>query len=143
MGDSWSLAERLTWLIETVPGPDGAPFTHAEIARQVALHSGESCNRGYIGYLARGERDNPTMRVLTALAQVFGVPPEFFFADDVFTSVRDEVATLVKLRAAGVDMVALRALADLTPEQLGAIIDHARAGSSVDSDESGRARSGS
>lgn len=45
---------------------------------------------------------------------------------------REQVAFLAQRKAAGVDMVKLRALfGTYTPEQLGAILDHTRTGSSA------------
>lgn len=129
-----TLGQKLDWLIKNVPGPDGTLCTKAELARLVTLYSGESCDRGYIGLLVNGRRVNPTMRILEALAEVFGIDPGIFFNDSKFTAVRDELAVLANLKAAGVDTVALRSLTTLTPEQLQAVVEQAQATRATDTD---------
>jgi transcriptional regulator with XRE-family HTH domain len=36
----------------------------------------------YLWLLRTGQRDNPTMKHLIAIARFFGVPPTYFFPDD-------------------------------------------------------------
>ncbi|UOX89994.1 helix-turn-helix domain-containing protein [Amycolatopsis sp. FBCC-B4732] len=52
------------------------PWTYAEVATAVGS------TPEYIGYLRRGEKDNPTIKVLRKLATVFGVPVSYLAEDD-------------------------------------------------------------
>ncbi|WP_250031728.1 helix-turn-helix domain-containing protein [Paractinoplanes maris] len=71
-----TLAEKLRYLLETVKSERGDSFTNAEVA------AGTGLSPSYIGYLIRGERDNPTLQNAEALAKFFGVPVVYFTADD-------------------------------------------------------------
>ncbi|MEU8702559.1 XRE family transcriptional regulator [Streptomyces sp. NPDC048680] len=94
-----------------------------------AISSGTvSISGSYIWLLRKGQRDNPTLKHVEALARFFGVPPAYFFDDQVTQDVDRELALMVALRTAGVQHVALRA-AGLSPKTLRTIkeiIEHAR-----------------
>ncbi|MBE1470558.1 hypothetical protein [Kibdelosporangium phytohabitans] len=69
---------------------------------------------------ARGQRDNPTLKHLTALATFFGVPPAYFLDEKVRDEVEGALALINALKDAGIRDVALRA-AGLPAESLGTI----------------------
>lgn len=52
------------------------PWTYTEVAAAVGS------TPEYIGYLRRGEKDNPTIKVLRKLAKVFKVPVSYLAEDD-------------------------------------------------------------
>ncbi|WP_371534943.1 MULTISPECIES: XRE family transcriptional regulator [unclassified Streptomyces] len=122
-----SLAAKLNYLFETVVPAGRGPYSTEEVAR--AISSGSvSISGSYIWLLRKGQRDNPTLKHVEALARFFGVPPAYFFDDQVTQDVDRELALMVALRTAGVQHVALRA-AGLSPKTLRTIkeiIEHAR-----------------
>jgi transcriptional regulator with XRE-family HTH domain len=76
-------AKRLDRLFRTVHPKDRGPYTPAEAAEAINEAAGERVVSGtYLWLLRTGERDNPTMKHLIAIARFFGVPPTYFFPDD-------------------------------------------------------------
>jgi ESX-1-secreted protein regulator len=77
----------------------------------------------YLWLLRTGQRDNPTMRHLIALARFFGVSPTYFFPDDAMqqaavpaalaTALRDDKMREMALRAAGLSDRSLRAITEM------------------------------
>ncbi|MFH9939148.1 XRE family transcriptional regulator [Streptomyces murinus] len=122
-----SLAAKLNHLFETVVPVGRGPYGTEEVAR--AISSGSvSISGSYIWLLRKGQRDNPTLKHVEALARFFGVPPAYFFDDRTTQAVDKELELMVALRTAGVQHVALRA-AGLSPKSLRSIkeiIEHAR-----------------
>lgn len=122
-----SLADRLNHLFDTVAPPGRGAYSNQDVAAGIRA-AGTDISAQYISLLRRGERDNPTLRHLDALARFFGVPPAYFFDAATTRRVDDELAALAALRDAGVRGVALRA-AGLSPTGLDAvqaIIDQVR-----------------
>ena len=70
-----SFAEKLDYLMRRSSKPDGKPYTYAEIVEA----SGGRLTISHLSQMRRGGRDNPTYEVIQALADVFGVDPQFFF----------------------------------------------------------------
>ncbi|MFK4227085.1 helix-turn-helix domain-containing protein [Streptomyces sp. NPDC019890] len=114
-----SLADKLNHLFRTVVPAGRGPFSVEEVAKAIT-ETGVSISGSYIWLLRKGQRDNPTLRHLTALAKFFGVPPAYFFDDEVTADVNAELGLLVALRDTGVQMVALRA-AGVSPKSLASI----------------------
>jgi transcriptional regulator with XRE-family HTH domain len=102
------LAVRLTHLFDTVHPGNRGPYSPGEVAAAIAVDGGE-ISRAYIAYLRSGERDNPTVQQMQALANFFGVPVAYFFDDTVARQVDAELEVVVALRDAGVQQLALRA----------------------------------
>lgn len=114
--DRRSFAAKLNHLFETVVPVGGGTYSTEEVAR--AISSGSvSISGSYIWLLRKGQRDNPTLKHIEALARFFGVPPAYFFEDQVAKAVDRELELMVALRSAGVQHVALRA-AGLSPRSL-------------------------
>ncbi|MEH1124814.1 helix-turn-helix transcriptional regulator [Micromonospora sp. CPCC 206061] len=92
-----TFAERLNQLFETVR-PEGSkdPYGDREVARAIK-RKGTDISHSYIGLLRRGEKTNPTMLLVQALADFFGVAPAYFFDD---TAYQDTLRKLAELRAA-------------------------------------------
>ncbi|MCX4673516.1 helix-turn-helix domain-containing protein [Streptomyces sp. NBC_01381] len=116
-----TLADKLNHLFRTVVPAGREPYSTEEAAQAITA-TGVSISGSYIWLLRKGQRDNPTLRHLEALAKFFGVPPAYFFDDETSRSVDEELALLVALRGAGVQDVALRA-AGLSPESLSSIAE--------------------
>ncbi|MEH1126296.1 helix-turn-helix domain-containing protein [Micromonospora sp. CPCC 206061] len=102
-----TLADKLNHLFRTVHPGDRGPYSNEEVASAIR-ESGESMSATYLWLLRRGERTNPTMRHLQALAGFFGVPPAYFFDDAVTRRTDRDLELLSSLRQLGTKRVALR-----------------------------------
>lgn len=109
-----TLAERLNHLFATVHPGDRGPFSNEEVA-QAIRHDGGEISRAYIAYLRNGERENPTMQHLEALAAFFGVKPSYFFDEEIAAGIDAELELISAMRDAGIRSIALRA-AGLSPK---------------------------
>jgi transcriptional regulator with XRE-family HTH domain len=117
-------AQRLDRLFRTVHPKDRGPYTPAEVAGAINAEAGERVVSGtYLWLLRTGQRDNPTMRHLIAIARFFGVPPAYFFPDDtagqgavpaeVVAALSDDKVREMTLRAAGLSDRSLKAITDM------------------------------
>lgn len=107
-----TFAARLNQLFETVrPQGSKGPYSDREVARAIK-QKGTDISHSYIGLLRRGEKTNPTMLLVQALADFFGVAPAYFFDD---TAYRDTLRELAQLRAA-------RELEDLAADPRAALL---------------------
>lgn len=114
-----SLADKLDELFRTVH-PRGKEHTYEQVASAIRESGGPTVSATYIWQLRKGLRDNPTKRHMEALAGFFGVPPAYFFDDEVEERVRAQMQLLATLRDRGVRQVATRA-AGLSPRGLHAV----------------------
>jgi transcriptional regulator with XRE-family HTH domain len=115
-----TFADRLNYLFRTVRKPDQREYTNEEVANAITQDQGVTISASYLWYLRTGQRDNPTLKHLKALATFFGVPPSYFFDDETAERVEAELALLVAMKDARVRDLALRA-DGLSPESLDAI----------------------
>jgi transcriptional regulator with XRE-family HTH domain len=119
-------AQRLDNLFRTVHPKDRGPYTPAEVADAINAAAGERVvSATYLWLLRTGERSNPTLRHLTAIAKFFGVPPVYFLpgtdtgADqtalpsEVLAALTDDKVRHLALRAAGLSDRSLKAIADM------------------------------
>jgi transcriptional regulator with XRE-family HTH domain len=116
-------AERLDRLFRTVHPKDRGPYTPAEVADAINAAAGERVvSATYLWLLRTGDRDNPTLRHLTAIAKFFGVPPVYFLPatdaedelpSDVVAALTDDKVRDLTLRAAGLSDRSLKAIADM------------------------------
>ena len=117
-------AERLDRLFRTVHPKDRGPYTPAEVAEAINAEADERVVSGtYLWLLRTGQRDNPTMKHLIAIARFFGVPPTYFFPDDlaqqdavpaeVVAALSDDKVREMALRAAGLSDRSLKAITDM------------------------------
>jgi transcriptional regulator with XRE-family HTH domain len=117
-------AQRLDHLFRTVHSKDRGPYTPAEVAGAINSAAGEHVvSATYVWLLRTGQRDNPTLRHLLALAKFFGVPPVYFLPDDttqdrelpaeVVAALTDDNVRDLALRAAGLSDRSLRAIGDM------------------------------
>ncbi len=114
-----TLADRVGWLVATVHPPGRGPYSNYEIAALIEEVTGEKVSHNAIWKLRNGQAANPTMRLVSALAQVFGVPPGFFYGEQSLPA--DQVEMLALIRGSGITTVQLRAFAELTSEARQAI----------------------
>jgi transcriptional regulator with XRE-family HTH domain len=117
-------AERLDHLFRSVHPKDRGPYTTAEAADAINAATGEKMISGtYLWLLRTGQRDNPTMKHLIAIARLFSVPPTYFFPDDALeeNAVPAELAAALgdaqvremTLRAVGLSDRSLKAITDM------------------------------
>jgi transcriptional regulator with XRE-family HTH domain len=115
------LAQRLGHLFLTVHPEGRGPYSHAEVAEAINQAAGKNIiSTVYIWQLRTGQRDNPTMRHLSALAAFFGVSPAYFFPDsetdqdgtraELIEVLRDDSVRDLALRAAGLSDRSLKAI---------------------------------
>jgi transcriptional regulator with XRE-family HTH domain len=98
-------------------GPDGKPWSLSAVARELTAR-GLPTTQSYVSQLRSGDRNNPTLAYLTALAEVFGVPTSYFVGDGALEpALQADFDLAIALRAAGVKGIAMRAT-KLTPESL-------------------------
>lgn len=121
------LAGKLNHLFATVVPAGRGPFSTEEAARSITA-AGIPISGSYIWLLRKGQRDNPTLRHLVALGEFFGVPPAYFFDDEVTTRVDAQLRLATALRDSRVRNLALRAegLSAATLDALLAMANEAR-----------------
>jgi transcriptional regulator with XRE-family HTH domain len=122
-----SFGVRLNHLIAVVHRRDRPACTNKELAEAVQAR-GVRCTPQYIGQLRVGKHA-PSLEMARALAQVFGVPIDYFNDPAVARETDQQLAYLAAVQDAGVTKVALRA-AGLSPralQTLHEIIDRIRA----------------
>jgi hypothetical protein len=119
------LADKINLLLDALPGEDGKPLTFTAI--QAALQErGFALGRTKWHYLktadARGRADTKFLR---ALAEVFGVDPGFLLHEDgpLPAQVERELKMLRSMRRAQVRDFAMRALGEIDPDGLQAILN--------------------
>ena len=99
-----TLAERIERLFKTFRRKDGKEYSY----KDVEAGTGKAVTAPYVWKLRTGEAQNPSLRILRALSEFFGVPMTYFIQD---TS-EEELANLklaAELRDTGVARIALRA----------------------------------
>jgi len=116
-----TLAEKVDRLFKAVHPAEGE-YTHEEVATAIRAAGGPTVSSTYLWQLRKGLRDNPTMRHLEALSDFFGVPPAYFFDDELSARIDAELTLLASLRDARVRQVALRT-SGLSAESMGAIVE--------------------
>jgi transcriptional regulator with XRE-family HTH domain len=129
-----SFGDQLNHLIDVAHRSGHSPYSNKELAEAVRAR-GVLCTPQYIGQLRAGKHA-PSLEIARALAQVFGVPVDYFSDPDVARSTDRQLANLAALADAGVTKVALRA-AGLSPsalETLHEIIDRIRAAEGLPAD---------
>jgi len=123
-----TFADRLNHLFAVVTKADGRAYSNEEVAAAILRDQGVTISASYLWYLRTGQRDNPTVRHLNALASFFGVPPAYFVDDTARKRGEAELAVAAAMRDAGVRTVALRAngLSAASLETIREVIDRVR-----------------
>lgn len=110
------LARKVDYLFRRMHPVDRGPYSLQEAAIAIEEQTGEKVSHNTLWKLRTGKHDNPTKRVLEALATFFGVPPSYFFDDEVFRAVEEQIELLTVLRDTGVRSAQLRSFLRLSPE---------------------------
>jgi transcriptional regulator with XRE-family HTH domain len=104
----WTLARKINHLFDSIRRPDGARYSNEEVAAALSTTDGGKISGSYLWLLRRGDRDNPTIKHLDALATFFDVSPAYFFDDAKSRAIASELALLRALRSANVERIAVR-----------------------------------
>jgi transcriptional regulator with XRE-family HTH domain len=88
-----TLADRLNRLFATVKPAGRDSFTNQEVAAATGL------SVSLLRYLRSGERDNPTIQTLEALARFFGVPVAYFYDDQAAGRIDEQLQKLQAMAA--------------------------------------------
>ncbi|WP_218005265.1 helix-turn-helix domain-containing protein [Actinomadura macra] len=110
------LARKVDYLFRRMHPDERGPYSLQEAAAAIEELTGEKISHNTLWKLRTGKHDNPTKRVLEALAAFFGVPPSYFFDDEVFRTVEEQIELLTLLRDTGVRGAHLRSFLQLSPE---------------------------
>lgn len=120
------LSSKLEHLFAIVPRPDGGRYTN-ETASQALAAAGVRVSSVHLSHLRSGRRNNPSARLLGAIASLFGVDIGYFFNSDVEDRANAELAALRKLSDAGVKGVKMRSgVSDKNLKHIDAILDAIR-----------------
>lgn len=117
------LAEKLTWIINTIPSATGRRLTPDRLARQIYEQTGGDVEvtAGHLQALKSGIRDKPSARLLVEVARAAGLPPAYFWSDVAERLLRDVVEAAIRDRNTttnSYDALLIEAVPDLTEEQL-------------------------
>lgn len=102
------LASRLSALMASTRDPQGLPWTNASLAAEVTSH-GVEVTPQHISSLRSGARDNPSARLVIALAKALGVTTTYLLEEEV--EVQEETIG-IRLRSHG----------EVSVEQLAALV---------------------
>ena len=99
--DEENFATKLNRLFEEKRKPDGSQYTQNEVIEGTK----GILNRVYLWKLRKGTASNPSLHVIQALAEFFGVAPSYFLENRV---VKTEHSQKIQKRDIVVDRIALR-----------------------------------
>jgi transcriptional regulator with XRE-family HTH domain len=114
-----TLAGKVNWLISAARPAGRGPYSDAEVAALIREATGEPVTGTAITKLRSGQAANPPQRLIAAMAQFSGVPPDFFFDgydDDQASLTQEQAEMLAIIRASGITPAKLRVLLELNPE---------------------------
>ena len=109
-----SFAARLNRLFDVVYPPGRGPHTSAEVIAALKAE-GVTMSAPYLSQLRSGNRTNPSMATMTALANFFRIKPDFFTDDTYFGMLDAELSWLAQFRDEGVRRIATETVG-LSPE---------------------------
>jgi transcriptional regulator with XRE-family HTH domain len=92
------LADKLNHLFATAPAPTRSGRYSNDTAAEALMQFGVSVSGVHLSHLRANRRDNPSARLLAALAELFGVPYSYFFDSDVQDTVDANLAALTALQ---------------------------------------------
>ncbi|MFF1695527.1 hypothetical protein ACFVXC_18120 [Streptomyces sp. NPDC058257] len=122
------ISERLTHLITALHPDERTRPGYARLAKEIREATGGTLSGTYLWELATGKKHNVSVEQLSVLAEYFGVPPEYFFNEEVADRVNAQLRLATALRDTRVRSLALRAegLSTETLDALLAMVDQAR-----------------
>lgn len=92
-----TFAAKLAHLISTVHPPDRGPYSYREIEAGIKEEPG-AMTAAYVHQLATGKQPNPRKHYIEALSAFFGVPPNYFFDDEVAAQIDEQIAEVTAWR---------------------------------------------
>jgi transcriptional regulator with XRE-family HTH domain len=134
------LADRLNVLFARVPRRNSHQTYSNERAAEELTDAGVSVTGAYLSALRSGRRNNPSARLLAAIAELFEVPITYFFDDEQARKIESQLNTLGALRSAGVRGIVARS-AGVSEEglaNLAAILEQLRKVEGLDDEEPSR-----
>jgi transcriptional regulator with XRE-family HTH domain len=111
---STTFAARLNRLFDTVYPPGRGPHTSAEVIAALKAE-GITMSAPYLSQLRSGNRTNPSVATMAALANFFRIKPAYFTDDEYYEKLDKELSWLASMRDDGVRRIALAA-AGLSPQ---------------------------
>lgn len=122
------LADRLNALFARVPQPGSTHLYSNERAAKELSAKGVKVTGTHLSLLRSGKRNNPSARLLAAIADLFDVPLTYFFDEHQAATINAELDLLAGLRDTQVRGILARAagLSDSGRASLGAILDQIR-----------------
>ena len=114
-----TLADKVNWLIEHAHPAGRGPLSNSDVCFLIHKVTGEEFSVNTIWKLRNGQQKNPQLRVIQALAKMFGVEPAFFFDDydeEKLGLLQDQVELLALVRDADITSAQFRALLGMDPE---------------------------
>lgn len=124
-----TLAEKLAYLFRVVHPRGRGEYSYREVAQAINdAGSGVTISASYLWQLRRGEKENPTIRHVEALARFFGVPAAYFLDDRATDEISEQLALLAVMRDSEVREIALRAsdLSDAALKMIKNVIESTR-----------------
>lgn len=92
------LADKLNHLFATVPGPGRFGYYSNDTAAQALEKYGVTVSGVHLSHLRANRRDNPSARLVAALAELFGVPYSYFFDSATEDIVNANLAAVTALQ---------------------------------------------
>ena len=92
------LADKLNHLFATAPGPGRSGHYSNDTAAQALEKYGVTVSGVHLSHLRANRRDNPSARLLAALAELFGVPYSYFFDSTTEDTINANLDTLTALQ---------------------------------------------
>lgn len=116
--DRPSLADKINQAFATLHPAGRGPFSNREVIEWLRARSGSgdpTISLNYLAMLRSGERSNPTVRHVRALAEFFDINPAYFIEDSQRSdAVHSDLQLLAAMRDSEVRAIAARAL-ELNP----------------------------
>jgi transcriptional regulator with XRE-family HTH domain len=124
-----TLADKLDYLFRTARPKGRGEHTYREVAQAINdAPGGTTISASYLWQLRRGDKDNPTMKHIEALAKFFGVPASYFLNDESTGQITEQLELLVAIRNNDVREIAIRAseLSDAALHMIRNVIENTR-----------------
>ncbi len=133
------LAEKLNRLFLTVAAPTRTGLYSNDSAAAALAERGVTVTGTHLSHLRTGRRDNPSARLLAGLADLFGLPIDYFFDPTMAEKVNAELEALSALRDSEARSLMLLAqgISPKSMRHLKGILEHLRAIDGLDDDGQG------
>lgn len=121
------LAHRLDLLFRTVPSASGEFYTNESAAQELSA-SGVPVSGAHLAAMRTGKRNNPSARLIAAVAELFEVPVTYFFDAATARRVESQINVLTAMQSAGVQTLVARSagLSETGIANLTAILEQLR-----------------